>query len=158
VNTESYQYTLYIRTRTETLWLALTEPVMTQNWWGVSLFSDWRDGSTIDFEMRDVLIHDAEQVVVSSVPFQHLSFMWHTFSKEWAVAHEFSEEQRAGFASEPRSCATFDIEQTEDNVRLTVLHGPFASDSAVLAHLKIGWPMLLSSLKSFIETSEALVF
>lgn len=158
MDNEVFEYTLYIRTRPETLWLALTEPVMTQTWWGVCFYSDWREGSTIDVEMRDVLIHDVEQVVVTSVPFQRLSFTWHSFTEEWAQVHGFSEEMRSNFASEPRSTATFDIEQIGESVRLSVTHSGFTPGSSVLASVKTGWPSLLSSLKSFLETGEALVF
>lgn len=158
MDTEVFEYALHIRTRPETLWLALTEPVMTQAWWGLSLFSDWSEGSNLDFEMKDVLIHDEQQMVVSSIPFQRLSFTWHTFTHEWAQVHGFSEEMRASFASEPRTTATFDLEQAGENVRLNVQHGDFSSNSVVLAQIKNGWPLLLSSLKSFLETGEALVF
>jgi uncharacterized protein YndB with AHSA1/START domain len=156
VATNSFDYTIFIRTSPETLWLALTEPVMTQQWWGVSLYSDWNEGSLVDFEMRDVLIHDDEQVVRTSIPFQRLSFTWHTFTPEWASAHDFAESMRDSFAREPRSTVHFDLEQIGENTRLMVSHDGFGPHSTVLAAVRQGWPSLLSSLKSFLETGTAL--
>lgn len=50
----------------------------------------------------------------------------------------------------------FDIEQLGDYVRLTVVHDGFAPDSAVLPGISEGWPLLMSSLKSLLETGEVL--
>ncbi len=154
----SFTYVSYIRCDPETLWLALTEPVMTQQWWGLSLHSDWNDGSSVDFEMRDVMIHDDEQVVLEAIPFQRLSFTWHSFTHEWAQVHNFSEEMRANFAAEARSSVHFDLEQMATLTRLEVLHDGFALGSDVLDNVRRGWPVLVSSLKSFLETGEALAF
>lgn len=50
----------------------------------------------------------------------------------------------------------FDIEQLGDYVRLTVVHDGFAPDSTVLPGISEGWPLLMSSLKSLLETGEVL--
>ena len=51
---------------------------------------------------------------------------------------------------------TFEIEPQGDVVRLNVVHDGFEPGSAVLAGVSAGWPMLLSSLKSLLETGEVL--
>jgi hypothetical protein len=43
-----------------------------------------------------------------------------------------------------------------ENVKLTVLHDGFALDSKVFGMISNGWPMVLASLKSLLETGHAL--
>lgn len=45
-----------------------------------------------------------------------------------------------------------DLEQQRDQVKLTVTHDGFASDSKVFASISNGWPLVLSNLKSYLET------
>ena len=52
---------------------------------------------------------------------------------------------------------TFEIEPLGEYVRLTVVHDGFEPGSAVLAGISQGWPMVMSSLKSLLETGDALV-
>ena len=47
---------------------------------------------------------------------------------------------------------TFDIEPVADLVRLSVLHGDFKADSIMAGKVSQGWPLVLSSLKSYLET------
>jgi uncharacterized protein YndB with AHSA1/START domain len=64
-----------------------------------------------------------------------------------------AEAWRAG----PRSSVAFDIEDVGRGVaRLAVAHGPFTPDSPVLRGISEGWPSVLSSLKTFLETGDAL--
>jgi uncharacterized protein YndB with AHSA1/START domain len=59
-------------------------------------------------------------------------------------------------AAEPRSKVTFDLEPVGDMVKLTVVHDGFEPGSAVLSSISQGWPELLSSLKTLLETGEPL--
>ena len=59
-------------------------------------------------------------------------------------------------ASEPRSKVTFEIEPHGQTVKLTVVHDDFEAGSAVLEGISQGWPAILSSLKTLLETGEAL--
>jgi len=59
-------------------------------------------------------------------------------------------------AAEPRSTVTFDIEPAGDTVKLTVVHDGFQPGSAVLSSISEGWPELLSSLKTLLETGAPL--
>lgn len=51
---------------------------------------------------------------------------------------------------------TFEIEPLGEMVKLTVLHDGFEAGSAVLAGITQGWPSILSSLKTLLETGETL--
>lgn len=153
-----FVYTTYIRTTPEQLWRGLTEPAFTRRYWGLALESDWKTGSpvTVQLDKNGVTIADPAQVVLESDPYRRLAYTWHTFTPQWAAAYSISADQLARFASEPRSRVAFDIEPVGDCVRLTVVHDGFEPGSAVLAGVTQGWPMLVSSLKSLLETGDVL--
>ncbi len=158
VDKPEFAYTTYIRTTPEQLWRGLTDPAFTRRYWGLALESDWKAGSavTVQLDRSNVTVADPAQVVLESDPYRRLSYTWHTFTPEWAAAYDISEEHRAKFAAEPRSTVTFEIEPMGDYVRLTVVHDGFEPGSAVLAGVSQGWPMLMSSLKSLLETGDVL--
>lgn len=154
-----FVYTTYIRTTPEQLWRGLTEPAFTRRYWNVAWESDWKSGSpvTLRLEKDGVTIADPAQVVLESDPYRRLSYTWHTFTPEWAAAYDISDDHLAQVASEPRSKVTFDLEPLGDYVRLTVVHDGFEAGSAVLPGITEGWPLLMSSLKSLLETGDVLV-
>lgn len=153
-----FVYTTYIRTSPEQCWRGLTDPSFTRRYWGLAYESDWQPGSafTMRLDQDDVRIADPAQVILEADPYRRLSYTWHTFTPEWAAAYSISDEERAKFAAEPRSKVTFDIEQRGEYVRLTVVHDGFEPGSAVLAGISEGWPLVISSLKSLLETGEVL--
>ena len=59
-------------------------------------------------------------------------------------------------SAEPRSKATFELEPVGEMVKLTVTHDGFEPGSTVLSMVSQGWPQLLSSLKTFLETGDTL--
>jgi uncharacterized protein YndB with AHSA1/START domain/DNA-binding transcriptional ArsR family regulator len=149
-----FVYTTYINTTPERLWQALTDPAFTRRYWGVSFESDWKVGSTMVLEQDGVRIEDPAQVVLESEPFRRLSYTWHTFTPEWAQAQAFGDEFLAQLSRERRSKVLFDIEALEQVVKLTVVHDDFEPGSAVLESVRHGWPMILSKLKSLLETED----
>ncbi|MEO9180603.1 MAG: SRPBCC domain-containing protein, partial [Acidimicrobiales bacterium] len=96
--------------------------------------------------------------VLEADPHSRLAYTWHTFSREWGVLNNFSDEMVMKFASERRSKVSFTIEKTDGVVRLTMVHDGFEPGSAVLEAVSSGWPPLLSSLKTYLETGSALDF
>ncbi|WP_328993828.1 metalloregulator ArsR/SmtB family transcription factor [Kribbella sp. NBC_01245] len=151
-----FVYVSYIKTTPEKLWQALTEPAFTEQYWGVTLDSDWKPGSTVTFTQAGVTIEDPEQVVLEAEPGKRLSYTWHTFTPEFGKAFDFDDEWIATAAAEPRSKVTFDLEPSGDLVKLAVTHDAFPPGSVVLASVSQGWPHLLSSLKSLLETGHPL--
>ena len=137
---------------------ALTDPAFTRRYWGLAYESDWAAGSafTVRLDRDDVTIADPAQVILESDPYRRLAYSWHTFTPEWAAAYGISDEDRARFAAEPRSKVAFDIEPLGDYVRLTVVHDGFEDGSAVLSGISQGWPLIVSSLKSLLETGDVL--
>jgi uncharacterized protein YndB with AHSA1/START domain/DNA-binding transcriptional ArsR family regulator len=151
-----FVYKTYIKTTPEQLWKALTEPVFTRRYWGVTFETDWKKGSGVTWTQNEVAIKDPDQFVLESDPYSRLSYTWHTFTPEWAKANNFDEETFRRFRSEPRSKVTFDIEPVGELVRLTVIHDGFEPESAVLEGIREGWPRILASLKTLLETGDSL--
>jgi uncharacterized protein YndB with AHSA1/START domain/DNA-binding transcriptional ArsR family regulator len=152
----SFVYTTYIRTTPEQLWQALTDPAFTRRYWNASFETDWKPGSTMTWDLGGVVVADPEQVVLESEPYRRLSFTWHTFSPELNASHGFTDEVSARIAAEERSKATFEIEPVGDAVKLTVVHEGLDPDGLVKSMIGNGWPLVLSRLKSLLETGETL--
>lgn len=149
-------YTIYINTTPEQLWQALIDPAFTRQWWRMSAQTDWKVGSPITWEQHGVTIDDPEQVVLEYEPNHRLAFTWHAFTPPLAQLHGYSEERRSALAGEPRSRVAFTLEPVGRMVKLTVVHDDFAPESAVLVMVSKGWPQVLSSLKSLLETGHPL--
>jgi uncharacterized protein YndB with AHSA1/START domain/DNA-binding transcriptional ArsR family regulator len=151
-----FVYTTYINTTPERLWQALTDPAFTRRYWGTTFESDWDVGSTMIWEENGVRIADPAQVVLESEPYRRLSYAWHTVTPEFARSVRLSDDVFAKMASERRSKVTFEIEPLGQTVKLTVVHDGFEPGSAVLEGISQGWPEILSSLKTLLETGESL--
>jgi uncharacterized protein YndB with AHSA1/START domain/DNA-binding transcriptional ArsR family regulator len=155
--TSMFTYTSYIHTTPEKLWQALTDPAFTTRYWSGTVFeTDWAKGSPMSWVLDGkVRIEHPDQVVLESEPGRRLSYTWHTFVPEWAALYDIPEEKRVTYAAEPRSRITFDIEQFAPGVvKLTVTHGGFEDGSAVLEGVSLGWPMIISGLKTLLETGK----
>lgn len=134
-------YTTYIRTTPEKLWNAITNPEFTRQYWGGNEnVSDWKPGSkwahVAGNEERTTRVIGK---VVESTPPKRLVLTWAEPANEADVSR-----------------VTFIIEPVEDEVRLDIIHGDFKAGSEMVGRVSGGWPRVLSSLKSFLETGRAL--
>lgn len=149
-----FVYTTYIASTPERVWQALTDPEFTAAYWGVVLESDWKVGSPVTWHQAGVVTSDPEQVVLDALPFRRLSYTWHRMTDEWidAIGRQvFPLESLRRMSAEPLSRATFEIEETDAGVKLTVVHDGFEPGSLVLAGVSQGWPQVLAGLKTFLE-------
>jgi uncharacterized protein YndB with AHSA1/START domain len=146
----SYVYVTYIATTPEKAWRAVVDPDVTRQYWlGGSgpahvNVSDWKPGSRWEHQRADDT-HTVDVVgkVVESKPPRRLVITW-------ARPKEVEDESK-------HSRVTFDIEPQADGVvRLTVTHEDLERDLPMLAGISSGWPIVLSNLKSFLETGRAL--
>jgi uncharacterized protein YndB with AHSA1/START domain/DNA-binding transcriptional ArsR family regulator len=151
-----FVYTTYIKTTPEQLWQALTDPAFTSRYWGATFVTDWKVGAPMTWEYGGVRITDPAQIVLESDPYRRLAYTWQTVTPEFAKTVGFSDEYFARVATERRSKVGFDIEPQGPVVKLTVIHDDFDPDSATLESISGGWPMILASLKTLLETGEAL--
>ena len=132
-----FVYVSYIRSTPELLYRALT---------------DWMVGSPIIWEKNGLRQSDPRQVVLEADPPRRLSYTWHAVTPEWNPSLSDERCQRA--AAEPLSHVTFEIEPQGALVKLTVVHDHFKLDSVVAQMVSKGWPLVVSSLKSLLETGE----
>jgi DNA-binding transcriptional ArsR family regulator/uncharacterized protein YndB with AHSA1/START domain len=153
-----FVYTTYIKTTPEQLWQALTEPEFTVRYWGVELTSDWKVGSTITWEYKGVTMADPAQTVLVADVNRLLAYTWHTITPEFGELIGSSPEEVAALAAEQRSKVSFEIEPMGELVKLTVTHGGFERGSTILPGISEGWPTILASLKTLLETGEPLAF
>jgi uncharacterized protein YndB with AHSA1/START domain/DNA-binding transcriptional ArsR family regulator len=155
VEKPTFVYVTYIKTTPEKLWQALTEPAFTVRYWRKHAFeSDWAVGSPMTWIRDGLRMEDPEQVVLESDPYRRLSYTWLTFTPEFIEAVGFSDEFIAQAKTEPRSKVAFDLEPIGEMVKLTVVHDGFDQGSAVFESIGGGWPIVLSGLKSLLETGE----
>jgi len=161
----TFTYTTYIHTTPERVWQGLTDPALTRRYWrhhraGEKTFhSDWKKGSTYELahEKVGLVVRDPEQMILESDPCRRLSYTWHTFTPQWAAEVGMDEVTADLWRAEPRSQAAFDIEDDAHGVvKLTVVHEGFEPGSHVLQGISNGWPAVLSSLKTLLETGTAL--
>jgi uncharacterized protein YndB with AHSA1/START domain len=153
VSNAEFVYTTYINTTPERLWQALTDPAFTKRYWGVEFETDWAKGSRMTWTESGYRIEDPEQVVLESEPYTRLAYTWHTYTPDWAGVVGLSEKERQALFAEPRSTVTFTLEQQGAVVKLTVVHG---GGERTLSGVSEGWPAIVSSLKSLLETGDVL--
>jgi uncharacterized protein YndB with AHSA1/START domain len=140
---DCFVYVTYIRTTPDKLWAALTSPEFNRKYWfGCWQDCAWAPGSSWKLIFSDGRVADAGEVLEVDPP-KRLVLKWR---------NEFQPELHAeGF-----SRATFELEHLEDVVKLTVTHEIDRTGSKFIAAVSGGWPAILSSLKSLLETGKAL--
>ncbi|GII79350.1 ArsR family transcriptional regulator [Sphaerisporangium rufum] len=152
----TFVYTTYIRTTPQKLWQALTDPAFTRRYWATEFQTDWTPGSPMTWDNHGVMISDPEQVVLEADPYRRLSYTWHAMTPELAERFGWDDDTLARLSAEPRSKVTFTMEEEAQIVKLTVVHDGFEPGSTLVEMLSQGWPNVLSSLKTFLETGAPL--
>jgi uncharacterized protein YndB with AHSA1/START domain len=141
----SFVYVLYIATTPEKLWSALTDGTLTREYWGGrQVESDWKPGAPVLWRKQNGQ-HDAGRArVVEATPPQTLVLDW-------------TSQPEAGAPVPPATRVTFSIQPAgPKNVKLTVIHDEYEPRSVVEESARQGWSAILSSLKTYLETGEAL--
>lgn len=136
-----FVYVTYIASTVENVFEALTESSISQKFWfGFHVESDWKVGSPFALK-RNGTIMDSGVVLLCEPP-HRLSYTWHP-------EYESHRHERP-------SRVLFELEQLNGQVKLTVTHDDFDDDSQVFGSISGGWPLVLSSLKSMLETGKPL--
>src|SRR5262245_14802690 len=138
----TFVYVTYIATTPEKLWQALTHGAFTsQYWFGTRIESDWRVGSRVVFPRGDAISDSGGGLGYAPPP-----------RPSYTPPLDFHEE----FRREKPSRVTFELEQMGSAVKLTIVHDDFEPDSKVFVAISGGWPKVLASLKTFLESGQAL--
>ncbi len=144
MNRSSFVYVTFIRTTPEKLWEALTDSKFTRQWWvGTSVECGWKKGSPWKLIYPDGTVTDTGELLEIDPP-KKLVIRWQ---------NEFKPELKA----EGPSRCTITLEQQGKAVKLTILHEIERADSKLIHAVSGGWPMILSNLKSLLETGEIIV-
>jgi uncharacterized protein YndB with AHSA1/START domain len=143
-STSNFAYVSFIRTTPEQLWSALTEPVfMQQYWFGMHLETDWKLGSAWKLVFPDGRLADAGEIVEIDPP-KRLVLKWRN---EW----------KPELSAEGYSQCAFEIEPLDGAVKFSVLHAMEITESKFIQAVSGGWPLILSNLKSLLETGEVVM-
>jgi uncharacterized protein YndB with AHSA1/START domain len=146
MNDPKLVYVTLIRTTPAKLWEALTNPDFIQQYWfGRRNTSSWKEGEVIESRSPEGEL-EWHGKILKSVP-------------ETEVVFSFDDLEYP----EPPSTVTFRIETLGTGtmpqgqaVQLTVIHDDFPAESKVREGVMNGWPAILSSLKSLLETGKSL--
>jgi uncharacterized protein YndB with AHSA1/START domain len=145
LTTESTIYVTYIATTPEKLWSALTSSEFTTQYFaGNSIESDWKTGSPWLLRMPDGRINLKGEVRLSDPPRKLVLSM----KVEWIEA----------LRDLPEAIVTYEIEPIANGVlRLSMTEAhPTPIPADLLEGGRKGWPMILSGLKSLLETGRPL--
>lgn len=139
----SFVYVTYILSTPEKVFEAITKPDIAKRYWGHENVSDWRPGSS----WQHVRANDERTVelvgkVIEISPPTRLVISW---------ANQSQSEDPDAY-----SRVTFGIEEFNDMVKLTVTHDDLVIGSGMANGVSKGWPIVLSSMKSFLETGKGL--
>ena len=135
-------FEIYIRTTPEQLWAAITDPAVRARFhFGNRIDSDWTPGSPyiVTNPRADGPLIEGDNLEVDP-------------------PHRLVQTMRALWDDNTLAAITsrvsWEIEQIEDSCRLTVIHDQLPDDAD--AQLYGGWPMILSGLKTWLETGQEL--
>jgi uncharacterized protein YndB with AHSA1/START domain len=133
-------FEIYVKATPERLWEAITDPAIRAKYnFGAGAHSDWTVGSRVELRAGELVLGEGEVLEVDPP-----RTLVHTL-----LAH-FSPEAEA----EGTSRVTWEMEPVGDSCRLTLVHDQMRDGAC--EQLYGGWPMILSGLKTWLETGELL--
>ncbi len=138
-----FVYVTYIRTTPEKLWQALIEPEFTRQFWcDTRQDCEWKPGASWRLMIPDGRLADSGEVLEIE-PGRRLVLRWR---------NQFIPEMHA----DGDSRLTYELEQQGEAVKLTLIHEIDKPGSKLIEAVSQGWPHILASLKSLLETGESL--
>ena len=139
-------FEIYIKTTPERLWRAITDPALRRKYsFGVGVYSDWTPGSSYQARTTDMTIAPGMPISEGeNLEVEPPRRLVQSFLALWS-----DDVKREG-----TSRVTWEIEPVGDSCCLTVTHDQLREGAN--AELYGGWPMVLSGLKTLLETGEQL--
>jgi uncharacterized protein YndB with AHSA1/START domain/DNA-binding transcriptional ArsR family regulator len=135
-------FQVYIRATPEQLWQAITDPDFTEQYFHRGrVASTFKNGERLSYYIDGELAVDGQ--VVESEPPKRLVQTW-----------KFT--RNPIYREDAPSRVTWEIEPVGETCKLTLTHDDFAGETLTFKSVGSGWPVVLSSLKSFLETGEGL--
>jgi uncharacterized protein YndB with AHSA1/START domain len=135
----TFVYVTYIRTTQEKLWSALTDvEFMKQYWFGTYCESQWTAGSAWKMVSSAGQILDSGEIVEAEHS-RRMVIRWR---------HQNKPELQA----EGASLCTIELEPIGTTVKLSITHTIDLEPSKLIEAVSVGWPKIISNLKSLLET------
>ena len=136
-----FVYVTYIVSTPEKIFEAIIKPEIARQYWAHENVSDWKPGSKWEhFSSNEARTLNIAGDVVECNPPKRLVV-------SWSGASKYDDKSQ-------HSRVTFELEPFVDMVRLTVTHDELAEDGEMARMINNGWPRVLSSMKSFLETGK----
>jgi uncharacterized protein YndB with AHSA1/START domain len=140
-----FVYVTFINSTPENVWNALTRPEFTRKYWFArAVQSDWTVGALVKFITDDGRVELKGEVRAVDPP-RLLSYSWNSFSPRPDNPDESSR-------------VTFEISFGYGVTKLTVTHDQFEPNDTIYNDVSGGWPVVLSGLKTLLETGKGLPF
>jgi len=141
VTTTTLTFDFYVRATPDEVWRGLTDNAFVPRWrFGMSFETTWQAGRPLASRSPD-----GTGTVLDAAPGRRLSYDWEESG---------APEANGGH----RSTVTFELTPMGEVTHLRTVHGDLETDGPFCRIVTGGWPMILSSLKSLIETGEPLAF
>lgn len=138
----SFVYVTFISAAPEKVFEAITSADITSRYWGHSNVSDWAIGSRWEHVRNETQVAELTGRVVEHTPPSKLVISWVNKSQE--------------ADPEAYSRVTFDVIPYDGMTKLIVTHDDLIKGSGMEQGVSKGWPIVLSSLKSYLETGKGL--
>jgi uncharacterized protein YndB with AHSA1/START domain len=137
-----FVYVTFIRATPEKVWEAITRADLTEKYWfGYRVSAEGKPGDRLTaMSPAGQKAHD--DPILESDPPRRLVYGWKPLYKD--------------VPNERASRVTFELKSIKGQTRLTVTHDDFDEGSRIFEMISSGWPAVLSSLKSFLETGQGL--
>ncbi len=137
-------YVTFIRTTPARLWEALTDPRLIRTYWfDMTIECGWNKGSPWRMLFPDGRLCDTGEIL-EIAPARRLVIRWQ---------NEWKPELRAEGASR----CTIELEPVDRAVKLILAHEIDRRESELIGAVSVAWPLVLSNLKSLLETGEVAV-
>ncbi len=139
MNEQHHVSVIYIKAKPEQVWEGLTSAEFTRQYFhSTEIESNWTSGSKVTFYNQDRSVAVEGEIIEADCP-NKLVYTWHVHYDPAAMA-------------ESPSQVTFLLEEVEDSTKLTLVHDHFPPDSVVYPSIREGWIMILSNMKTLLET------
>jgi uncharacterized protein YndB with AHSA1/START domain len=140
-----FVYVTHINATPEKVWLALTDPGFTcQYYGGRRIQSDWTVGASIKFLRPDGGVDLMGEVLRVEPP--------------RLLACTYNDTRHTEVPPDKPSRLTFEVSNTMGVTTLTITHEDFEPGSQLVHQIGIGWRMIACSIKSLLETGKRLPF
>lgn len=144
MNKHAFAYQTWIRAPRPRVWEALTDPAFTSKYFHATFIdSTWEAGAEVFYRYAPGGEIAVDGRVLEIDPPNRLVISWHVRYDERAIR-------------EQPSRVTFTLDEDNGQTRLRIVHDRFPDGSVVFDGISEGWPWIVSSLKSLLETGEPL--